>query len=192
MGRRSLGLALSAWAGESELVRRVHRLLRPVGSMGRLQRRVSLGVLAVAVAGGSVELARMPRLVSFVDVAAQSEVARSLPAQTGASAGAARMMPVVYREPVRVQSVASKRTKASRRCAVVRQTDRSWPVVRTARLVSTSQENMVLTSSRARMAAMWLSPAERDRFRAVDAVSTDVPVSYAAVPFANGWLILQL
>ena len=192
MGRRTLGLALSAWGRESELGRRVHRLLRPVGSMGRGWMRLSVGVLAVVVTGGSLELARVPRLISFADERTGSSVARSLPAELGPVAGVARMMPVMYREPVGV-AASGKRARVARRREVRKQVVPSWPLVRTVRVsFPERQAGVVLTSARVRPAGIGVPPAGRDVFRLMDAVSTDVPASYAAVPFANGWLILQL
>ena len=65
LGRRAAALSLGAWEKQSELARRVHRILRGGEGMGRTQVRVVLGVLGVALLGGSAELARSPQIVSF-------------------------------------------------------------------------------------------------------------------------------
>lgn len=67
MLRRSFSLVLGAWERQSELVRRVHRILRrPNHSMKRGQTMVLTGSLMAGVLAGAVALGRSPQLVSFV------------------------------------------------------------------------------------------------------------------------------
>jgi hypothetical protein len=63
--RRGLSLSLGAWERQSELSRRVYSILRWREGMGRMQARVVLGVVVVALTGGAAGLARCPQLVSF-------------------------------------------------------------------------------------------------------------------------------
>ncbi len=65
LGRRAAALSLGAWERQSELVRRVHSILRGAQEMGRTQARVVMSVLVLGLLGGSAELARCPELVSF-------------------------------------------------------------------------------------------------------------------------------
>ena len=68
---RRIALALSAWSrgsrGEAspELVRRVHRLLRPMAAMSPVYAGVSVGCWRLVWVVAALELARVPRLVSF-------------------------------------------------------------------------------------------------------------------------------
>jgi hypothetical protein len=64
--RRGVSLALGAWERQSELVRRVHRiLLNPDREMGRRQIGVAVGLMIFGLVGGVDVLAHSPRLVSF-------------------------------------------------------------------------------------------------------------------------------
>ena len=78
MLRRSLSLVLGAWERQSELVRRVHRILRrPHESMSGRQATFVTGSLILGVLAGAIVLARSPQLVSFAPLA-QSTAAGSL------------------------------------------------------------------------------------------------------------------
>jgi hypothetical protein len=80
--RRGLSLSLGAWERQSELSRRVYSILRWREGMGRMQARVVLGVLVVALTGGAAGLARCPQLVSFSAATSLPlpQEARALPA----------------------------------------------------------------------------------------------------------------
>jgi len=68
MLRRSLSLALGAWERQSELVRRVHRILRrPAETLGRKQTMALTASLSVCVMVAALALARSPKLVGFVE-----------------------------------------------------------------------------------------------------------------------------
>jgi beta-lactamase regulating signal transducer with metallopeptidase domain len=64
--RRAEALSLGAWHRRSELVHRVHSILRNRGGMSPLGTRALLGTLGCGLLVGSVELARCPQLVAFV------------------------------------------------------------------------------------------------------------------------------
>jgi Zn-dependent protease with chaperone function len=70
--RRGLSLALGAWHRESELSRRVHRILAPAEILmpPRAARFAATGLAVVLAATGGI-LARAPRLISFDPVAPQ-------------------------------------------------------------------------------------------------------------------------
>ena len=65
--RRALALSLAAWSRQSELTRRVHNLLRPLGAMSPLQARASITLLTLGLVTGAAEMARAPHLISFTD-----------------------------------------------------------------------------------------------------------------------------
>src|ERR1700677_3808858 len=82
MLRRSLSLVLGAWERQSELVRRVHRILRrPSASMSRKQTWALTGSLIAGVLLCAVALARIPQLVSFTQPVTSSAQADLLPHQ---------------------------------------------------------------------------------------------------------------
>jgi Zn-dependent protease with chaperone function len=81
MLRRGVSLALGAWEKQSELVRRVHRILRRPGATMSGRRTLALTAgLMVAVAGGGLGLARSPQLVGFRMPIEDVEQASALPA----------------------------------------------------------------------------------------------------------------
>jgi hypothetical protein len=77
MLQRGISLALGAWERQSELVRRVHRILRlPGGTMSRRWTIALSGGLSLCVLAGALALARSPRLVSFAPLVQNGEQAR--------------------------------------------------------------------------------------------------------------------
>ena len=64
--KRAEALSLGAWHRRSELVHRVHSILRNRGGLSPLGTRALLGTLGCSLLVGSVELARCPQLVAFV------------------------------------------------------------------------------------------------------------------------------
>ena len=198
LGRRAAALSLGAWEKQSELARRVHSILRGGEGMGRTQARVLMGLAVVALLTGSVELARCPQFVSFsrTTLPVSAEV-QSLPTagyqaaafhSSGNVMGAAHetllkaSMPV-NREvgltgPVKQTAVPVKKARTKRHNATpVLQSRVAMPQMRRA------ERWMVLTS--------W---GGTERPRMVFAVTEErvISTSYAAVPTAGGWLIIQL
>jgi beta-lactamase regulating signal transducer with metallopeptidase domain len=179
MLRRSLSLVLGAWERQSELVRRVRRILqRPDASLsGRqtliLTSSLMLGVLAVAIA-----LSRSPRLVSFAPLAESMAQARAIPSPDlremnlrefgGTPTLVKAEMP---RRPLKTAYV-SKRKHAPAA---------PQPSV-TSQALPSQTEQVVLTE--------WqvFEPPPR----VLIFISQDRRSSYAAVAMANGWLIVQI
>ena len=196
LGRRAAALSLGAWEKRSELARRVHSILRGGEGMGRTQSRVVMGVVVMGLLGGAAELARCPQLVAFsraaVPVAAAVQVPASAAFQpvmfrerglTGAMTSGARATLLKASMPVNVAvapvAVKAKHRRVVRAKAVPRTLESrvDMPVVRRA------QGWVVLTT--------W---EEQERPRVVFAVTADrvITSSYAAVPTAGGWLVIQL
>ena len=197
LGRRAAALSLGAWEKRSELARRVHSILRGGEGMGRTQSRVVMGVVVMSLLGGAAELARCPQLVSFSRAAAPVAIAANIPAnaafqpvmyrERGVSAGAGTMgahatllkasMPVNH--PVAATPVAAK-TKHRRKGSVLAHTLQSAV---DAQQVRKAQGWFVLTT--------W---EQQERPRIVFTVNDDhmITSSYAAVPTAGGWLVIQL
>jgi beta-lactamase regulating signal transducer with metallopeptidase domain len=63
---RKEALSLGAWQCRSELVDRVHRILRAPRSIQPVAARILLGTFGCGLVAGTVELARCPQLVAFV------------------------------------------------------------------------------------------------------------------------------
>jgi beta-lactamase regulating signal transducer with metallopeptidase domain len=64
--RRSEALTLGAWQRRSELVHRVHRILHGKQTVRPIASAALLGTLGCGLVAGSLELARCPQLVTFV------------------------------------------------------------------------------------------------------------------------------
>ena len=171
--RRSLALALSAWSRQSELARRIHTLLRPMRTMSPLQARASIAVLTLGLATGAVEMARAPHLISFTDTIS----APIQQAATTISQPTAHAIPVSFMQTSQPHETLLK--------AVMPQ-----PATPKTAHKTHSQPRLIQTSTP--------QPTVRGQYRprrvSVQAtyILTDFSPSYAAVPFGNGWLIIQL
>ncbi|WP_260181796.1 M56 family metallopeptidase [Tunturibacter empetritectus] len=200
LGRRGAALSLGAWERRSELAQRVHSILRRSEGMGRTQAGVVMSVLVLGLVGGAAELSRCPQVVSFSGgVAPLHADARSFAAggaeyravgfsasQTSAAMGAARetllkaSMPMgsAGQLPQQKGAVAAKRRHAVHSAALLRakqdramqraQQMQGWVVLTSWE--ESSQPRMVLTVSSERVFSS----------------------SFAAVPTAGGWLVIQL
>lgn len=174
LGSARLALALSAWARRSELARRVYTLLQPVRSLSRVGSRGSLAALACLLLAAAEGGVHAPRMVLFgaveAPVAAMAVplTAPSTEPQTGTRVGlatglTARATPVMFH----AASVhAAARIPMRRAVALKRRKQAPGP-------------RLFRTSTTLRMVPAYMVPV---RFS----------YSYAAVPFGNGWLIVQL
>ena len=160
--------------------------------MGRAQVRVLMTVLVVALLGGSAELARCPEVVSFSRSALPVAAAQSLPVTAGYQAAsfhvpaAKNNLPVGAHEtllkasmPVdhgagQATQIAPKHRGVSSAPASLRSKQNRKKVQRAGGLV-------VLTS--------WEEEALPRRVFVEERV---IFTSYAAVPTAGGWLVIQL
>jgi hypothetical protein len=203
LGRSAAALSLGAWERKSELARRVHSILLGGKRMGTAQARVVMSVLVLALLGGSAELARCPQLVSFSGAALPvSAEARSLsgPA-TGPGLG---FVPVAFHESGKVPGAAHETLlKASMQVdRGVRRGSPGSPVSSTVLKHRHVVRNSVLQRSRQDRAGVqhargWVMLTSWDgpeRQRMVLSVTQErvIFTSYAAVPTAGGWLVIQL
>ena len=214
LGRQAAALSLGAWERQSELGRRVHRILHRASeggeSMSRRQGRVVLGTLAVALLGGAAEMSRCPQLVSFsgqpVAVAADVQNADAQGLST------ARYQPVVF-HPVSpasrngvgaaherllkaylpAHSVQIKLKPAS--SLAPRKRSAAVPaLLRSKHVHAKAQQWVVLTSWDSAGDAGQDSAGEIRQTQVIFAISGQrgFSSSYAAVPTQTGWLVLQL
>jgi beta-lactamase regulating signal transducer with metallopeptidase domain len=216
MLRRSLSLVLGAWERQSELVRRVHRILRrPGASMGRRRTLALTGGLVFGVMLCALCLARSPQLVSFVSPMPSAQAHLIAPAVNPGSASAERFGTRQSGLPAHAEMVkaimpqrqipSTAATKPVRRNAELR-TERQRPVqsrqawvVMTAWTEGETGARMVLTVAQTNQ--MQSDPTQQDSVATGKQGGIKQPVekqirinrvSYAAVPFGNGWLIIQI
>jgi beta-lactamase regulating signal transducer with metallopeptidase domain len=179
MLRRSFSLVLGAWERQSELMRRVHRILRrPDESVHGRQAKVLTGSLILGVLAGAIVLARSPQLVSFAPLAQSAALTSSLPAMSPRQmcrqefGGSPRLVKAVMPRG----QIQTPYTANHRRIFAARHSMRPNQVLRN------QQAWVVLTD--------WEDSEPSPRM--VIAVSQDRRSSYAAVTIANGWLIVQI
>lgn len=186
MARRAAALSLGAWERRSELGHRVHSILRGGHGMSRVQSRIMLGVMAVALLGGATELARCPRLVSFA-AAPPQELAEP-------AVMSAMYHPVVATVPEAAHETLLKETVPPAVVPAVHRQRRSarsaLQRVRKAQPASIPVQQWVVMTS-------WSSSGP-DGATKVSKMVFSVPdergaqPAYAAVPTFDGWLLLQL
>jgi BlaR1 peptidase M56 len=202
LGRRAAALSLGALERKSDLARRVHSILLGGKRMGTVQARVVMSVLVLGLLGGSAELARCPQLVSF----SRTALPVAAEAQSSFTTGSGpEYVPVMFRGSGNAPGVAHETLlKASmpvsrgdgpvsqvsstkikhRRAAVPHPVPQRSGQNRAA--VQQMRGFVVLTSwygpDRAAMTGMVVSRAQE----------RVISISYAAVPTAGGWLIIQL
>jgi hypothetical protein len=198
LGRRAAALSLGAWERKSELARRVHSILLGDKRMGTAQARVVMSVLVLGLLGGSAELARCPQLVSF----SRAALPVSAEAQNSSGAGLG-YVPVAFHPSDSVSGAAHetllkasmpvdrgrrpmnptvvKHRRAAVRNSVLRRSRQDSAGVRPARgwVLLTSWDE----PERPGMVLSGGLPGMQERV---------ISISYAAVPTAGGWLVIQL
>jgi beta-lactamase regulating signal transducer with metallopeptidase domain len=213
MLRRSLSLVLGAWERQSELVRRVHRILRrPSESMSRKQTWVLTGSLIVGLLVCAFALARSPQLVSFVSPAQSAQAHLAVPASDLRTANAghfgpgqsallarAQMVKAIMPQPRLQPTSAVKPVETSAALRSVRrhpaQSQQAW-VMMTTWTESEAGAQMVFTVAQMNRAesdqSQQGSKSQSVSKQPVEKQLRINRVSYAAVPFGNGWLIIQI
>jgi beta-lactamase regulating signal transducer with metallopeptidase domain len=198
LSRHSVALALSAWSRQPELVRRVHTLLRPMRALSPRQARAAVAALSLAVAGSAFEMARAPRFIAFSDgiaapVQQASVDANAIQAVAYRSASpqphvtlAKAIMPASNAVPTRWRTAAIAKSAPKAALDTARFTGaRDEPALRHPRMILT-------TATQHDSFSPGEAPAARTTMMPVYAVTVTRSVSYAAVPFGDGWLIFQL
>ena len=184
--RRSVALSLSAWSRQSELARRVHHLLRPARSMSPLHARFAIALLCAGLSVGALQMAKAPRLFSFTDPAIPTPIAEA--ATTVPETALAQSLPVVYRQQAQPRAVmmnAALTVHKPHRAA--HKSHRGLPARANVHTTKLSRHpGFILTS---------LEIRNYDTSPGSGRVATQ-PIrfspSYAAVPFGDGWLVIQL
>ena len=201
LGRRAAALSLGAWEKQSELVQRVHSILRRSEGMGRTQAGVVMSVLVLGLVGGAAELSRCPQVVSFSGGAmplheeAQSFASDGVGYQAVAFHPSAGAVPVVgmahetllkasmpmgtaVQVPQRKTQVAAKRHRPVHAASLMR--------VKQDRAMQRNQQMerwMLLTT--------WEDSSQPKMVLTVSGERV-FSSSFAAVPTEGGWLVIQL
>jgi hypothetical protein len=181
--RRKLTLALGAWERRSELVSRVQRLLvRPGQSMSGRQAKLVTASLILAISGGSLALARSPQLVGF---STMNPAAVQAPAFTAANLHASGMGgSSVSNNEASLQLVKAVMPQRPVQSALKPMPARVHATKHTIkpRLTQDREAWFVLTD--------WNDTLPPPHL--VIAVAPGDRNTYAAVPIAHGWLIVQI
>jgi|HubBroStandDraft_6_1064221.scaffolds.fasta_scaffold21736_3 hypothetical protein len=198
--RRPAGLSLGAWEKKSELVRRVNSILLGGKRMDPAQARVVMGVLVLGLLGGSAELARCPQLVSF------SRTALPVPTEAQSSEAGPGYVPVAFHGSVNrpgAETGVAHETLLKASMPVDRGIHPVSPaVVKHRRAVSapavqrTRQDRAEVQQARRWVMLTSWSGSEDGSERPGTVLSVTqervIFTSYAAVPTAGGWLVIQL
>jgi beta-lactamase regulating signal transducer with metallopeptidase domain len=184
--RRSIALTLSAWSRQSELARRVHQLLRPARNISPLQARLSVALICLGLGIGALQMASAPRLFSFTDATISTplgEAASALPTPV-----AAQTLPVVYR-PAKQPNAAMVNTVLTlhKPHPASRKSIHGVPLHANAHTPKLGRQPRVILT-----ALEIQSPRASFNAGPVYAQPIQLSPSYTAVPFGDGWLVIQL
>jgi beta-lactamase regulating signal transducer with metallopeptidase domain len=199
MLRRGVSLALGAWERQSELVRRVHRILRrPNEAMSRRRTIALAGSLIAGVLICSAGLARSPQLVSFAEPVQND--AQVLPATDFSASSVDRFAMPAHAQlakavmPERLQQSPFAPAPMAKTQSAARPVAKN-AVIRSVKRHSAPQQQawVVMTewSSERVSSQLVLTVAKTQRVPA-KVVKSDDGFSYAAVPLPNGWLFVQI
>ncbi len=184
---RKLALSLAAWSRESDLGRRVFSLLEPAGAWSSRPARLATGSLVLVLAICGVGMARVPHLVTFGEAYTA--------AQPGASAAVRNsdpVVPVVYRETTPSRAMLlntvmrpASGTKSSYARAL-------QPPLHRAHAAKPRRQRPRILLTTARVSVEREPISQTGRLVRTVYVQPEFSPSFAAVPFADGWLIVQL
>ena len=194
--RRGISLALGAFGRQSELSRRINRILRaPDRALEARTAAAITGVLLLGLAGGGYRLAHAPQLLSFSPVAPFAE-ARTTPSVSSARLPQASFQNATFHVP-ETQAAARLNLRMNLR-TVAKATPRARKIAHSMRPVNRNfatsdvmqaQWHTITYSTPTRM-VLTSSEVSQVHSTVVPAV-LHVP-AYAAVATPNGWLIIQL
>jgi beta-lactamase regulating signal transducer with metallopeptidase domain len=180
MLRRGLSLALGAWERQSELTRRVQRILRQPHPPTSGRQTVALtSCLMACVLAGAIALAHSPQLVSFAPLPQSPKLlARPTPVSAPGEGGLAEFAG----SPTLVKANLTRKPLSTPYHSTHRQTASAKRSAEPPQTFPNQTAWVVLTE--------WEEAGPPPRV--VLAVAQDHRSSYAAIAFANGWLIVQI
>ncbi len=176
--RRGLSLALGAWQRQSELARRVHRILRnPRREMSRVQATTLAALMFAATAGTGFVAERTPQLIDFDHASASSPSDAAYTAPLATASFHPTLVKVVMPQARPAPTSVSTLRKPARRASHT-----SRATLSNHRRAQNSTPNIVLIG--------WQPSGVHPHW--AFAVSQDSHFAYAAVPTRNGWFFIQL
>ncbi len=215
LDHRVLSLALGTLgsfgvaARQSELARRVHRILRRENTLSPRKTHALMGAVAVGLLSASAGLTRCPQLISFAGPTqvrqAEARLGRPYPAVTSRPDAPMRDEQVVFkqerqphltllkaslpqRSPSAVSNFFRTRKRRSIKSPVTSRTaiDHTVKITAIPRTVAVDQNRgwIVLTS--------WSATDQSNPTLPVAVPQPLIAPRYAAVPTMDGWLIVQL
>jgi hypothetical protein len=197
LGRRAAALSLGAWEKRSELAQRVHSILRRSEGMGRTQSGVVMSVLVLGLVGGATELSRYPQVVSFSEGAAPLHEEAQGFAADGAGYQAVAFHPsaaagVAHETFLKASMPMGTAARAPQRKTLI--TARRHRPVHAASLMRVKQDRAVRQAPQMERWVVLTSWEESSQPRMVLTVAGErvFSSSFAAVPTAGGWLVIQL
>jgi beta-lactamase regulating signal transducer with metallopeptidase domain len=219
LDHRAISLALGVFGSamrQSELARRVHRILRRESTLSPLWARTLTGILALGLLGGAVGLAHCPQIVSFEDSVQPlqaaglqpamqvSEMPRSLAAPEDRAALPGRAEQVVFQSPeapqVKLLTATEQSAPVTHRPVihkthrVVRPVSQKAPAVRQV-LTSARPQPQPEAVQRWVVLSSWTGNVRPQLIVPIvdhNADGETVLLPYAAVPTAGGWFIIEL
>jgi beta-lactamase regulating signal transducer with metallopeptidase domain len=183
---RKLALSLAAWSRQSELGRRVLSLLQPASTWSARHARFVTALLVLIFAGSGAVMARMPHFVTFTDAHAVPEPYASI-----AVADSQSPVPVVY-HPETAQPRATLLKAVMPSAPRVSPTLQPLPLRKTHAMKQRQQHSRMLRAAAAASVAGRANPYRGRLVQAFYVLPDEFSPSYAAVRFADGWLIVQL
>jgi len=205
MLRRGFTLVLGAWERQSELVRRVHRILRrPAHAMSARNATLVTAGLVIAVLGGATGLARSPQLVTFTaPVAAATIGAVPIVANPAQSTLLANSL-----QPSGLGNSRFRPTKLVRNQFNQNQSQPTAQMVKAILLEHPTApaigKKPVRLNASARMARPRFTESQQTFVVLTEWNDSEIPphivfavapnnrIAYAAVPVADGWLIVRI
>ncbi|NYF53132.1 hypothetical protein HDF12_003531 [Edaphobacter lichenicola] len=196
--RRAAVLSLGAWERRSELAQRVHSILRRSEGMGRTQARVLMSVLVLGLVGGAAELSRCPQVVAFSGGAAALHADMQRSAAADAEYQAVAFRPSVANIPAAgaTHEILLKASMPMGSTGQIIQPTKATAAkrrrsVHSAALLRAKQDRGMVRMQRWVVLTSW---EESLQPRMVLTVSSErvFSSSFAAVPTAGGWLVIQL
>jgi beta-lactamase regulating signal transducer with metallopeptidase domain len=207
LARRNAALSLGAFERRPELVDRVHSILRGARTLPPIAATALLGTVACALGAVSFALAQCPQLVAFVpsQPAPATQLAASEPqaqpvvaTQSAVAATPRHIRPARQTKPSPIVPAILPEQLASLRHAArpaQREADGQFIVFTTYEQLPPAPAQLTAGNADGADAVIPVHPEQRIRvtrliFRVEPATSR--PDHLTAVPFGDGWLVLQL
>jgi beta-lactamase regulating signal transducer with metallopeptidase domain len=182
---RKLALSLAAWSRQSELGRRVVSLLQPANTWSSHHARCATVLLVLVLAGCGAEMARVPHFVTFTD-----SYPVPTPDASVAVADSQSAVPVVY-HPETAQPRATLLKAVMRPASPIARALQPLPL-RKAHAMKRRQHPRMLPAAARAFAPREANPYNGKLVQAVYVLPDEFSSSYAAIAFADGWLIVKL